>query len=291
MLGPVDDLAAAPGAPSPGGAATCPRAGRTRTRAGIRSTKRISSTSRNGTRCSRLGGHRHLVAADQQAVGQEQVRVEVERLLEQVAVGDVGEHVARRARARSAAASLARAADQPRAQVVAVISKSRSRRSASAIVAEQAGGAAGALVARQQAGGGAQRRGQRAEAAGRRRAPPRPGGARSRRAARRRPGPTSTTLTDCAAKRESCSSAGAEGMPQGSSRRPHGARQLVQEVGLLHRGVVVVGADSARASRRASARSSSASPWPGKPIVNVGRRRVGARAPSPPRSPPSRRRR
>ena len=39
--------------------------------------------------------HRHLVRADEQVVRQEQVRVEVERLLEQVAAVHVGEHVRR----------------------------------------------------------------------------------------------------------------------------------------------------------------------------------------------------
>ena len=61
------------------------------------------------------GRHRHLVVADQDAVGQEHARVEVERLLEQVAPGHVAEHRARR-RSRSSWASSPLAAQQrPRA--------------------------------------------------------------------------------------------------------------------------------------------------------------------------------
>ena len=96
-------------------------------------------------------GHRHLVVADQDAVGEEEVRVEVERLLEQAAIRHVAEHVLRPARAARPRPRRRAAGEQRAAQSSSVISTSRSRRSASRC--RRAGGPpAGARVARQRAG-------------------------------------------------------------------------------------------------------------------------------------------
>ena len=75
-------------------------------------------------------------------------------------------------------------------------------------------------------------------------------------------------MTRSAAKRDSWASAGAEGMPQGSSRRgiavASSARKSVSTIAVSWWSVPI-----RRALSAAGARSSSRPPWPGKPIVNV----------------------
>ena len=75
-------------------------------------------------------------------------------------------------------------------------------------------------------------------------------------------------MTCSAAKRESWASAGAEGIPQGSSRRgtavASSARKSVSTIAVSWWSVPI-----RRALSAAGARSSSRSPWPGKPIVKV----------------------
>ena len=237
----------------------------------MRSTKRISSRSRNGTRSSRLGGHRHLVVADQDAVGQEHARVEVERLLEQIAAGDVRRARRARERARSSSASLAGAPPTSAARTSRVGDLDQPQQPLGVARGRRAGGRRGGRGRRARAARGPARR--RAGAARRHEpravaAAPRPGGARSRRAARRRPGRRARPSRRRRRSGTAGASAGADGMPHGSSRRgtqrASSARKSVSSMAVSWWSVPI-----RRALSAASARSSSTSPWPGKPIVKV----------------------
>ena len=219
-------------APSPCGAGAC-RRGRTRPLRGdaLDEAHQLDVEERHAQLEAR--GHRHLVVADQDAVGEEHAGVEVERLLEQAAAGDVAEHGlgqrrgARpsrlRARAAEQAARDARVGDLDQAQQALGVAAS----------AEQAGGAAGALGARERSGGGRSRRGERRRDEPR--GPSTRGGLVAAVAAERLVGALAgehdLDLLGGEARR-AAASAGADGMPQGSSRRGIAARELGEEVGL-----------------------------------------------------------
>ena len=136
------------------------------------------------------GRHGHLVVADQDPVGQEHARVEVERLLEQVAAGDAAPGRPAAVWRRSASASSPRPPSSARRTGASVISTRRSSRSASPrppsrCAARRARAARGSARATAAAGVASAAGSSRARLEQRRP----PGGGRSRRAARRRPGP------------------------------------------------------------------------------------------------------
>ena len=224
--------------------------------------------------------HRHLVGADQQAVREEHVGVQVERLLHQAAVANVAEHVVARAAVRSAAASCAGAADEAGAfRSSAVISTSRTSRCAESAGLRAAGPRAGRARCPAPAEGPRLAADERADPGGRP-APARrqPGGDRSRRGARRRPGPTAPPSRSGRRSGIAAAAPGAEGIPHGLLQPSHGALELGQEGRLAPWRCRCARCRSRAPTARAYSRSSITSPWPGKPIVKVRGRRPSAAA-------------
>ena len=211
--------------------------------------------------------HRHLVAVDEQPVGQEEVGVEIERLLERVAVGDVGEDALGQ-RAALDGGLLAGAAGQrdplrgggDLEDLQQAVDRVR--------VAEQAGGALGALVAREYVGGRAQRPRQHVRRGGRE-AQDR-GGLMTPVAAERLVGALAGEhdLDRLGGELAQLQQGGGGGDAAGLLQAGDAVAQLRAEVRRGHRHaacrVPIAAADCA-----AAARSSSASSCPGKPIVKV----------------------
>ena len=194
--------------------------------------------------------HRHLVVAEQDAVGQEHARVEVQRLLKQRPAGDVAEHVLGAGQALGG--RLARRPSPVSAPRVSasVISTSRSSRSAferppSRWAPRRARAARGSSRAAAPTGP--------ASAAGTARSGPSSGGRLvAPVAAVRLVGALAGEhdLHVLGGEARELQQGGRRGDAAGLLQARHAARQLGKEVGLLHRGVVVVGADDARARGR-----------------------------------------
>ena len=215
-------------------------------------------------------GHRHLVVADQEPVGQEHARVEVERLLEQAAAGHVAEDVAGRGEPLGLGLGVARrAGSSARRTGASVISTRRSEALRVPAAREHVGGAAGAAArgsARASAPAGA------AAAAGTSLNSPRQrGGLVAPVAAVRLVGPLAgehdlhlrgREARELQQRRRARDAAGLLEPRQA-------AAQLGEEVALAPSRSSWWSVPIRRALSAASARSSITSPWPGKPIVKV----------------------